>query len=299
MSQEDVTEQIARRTAHGHVSQTGVDAQIAAAVSGLYDDRGVYNASVNTFPASGGSGTAGAIKKGDIWTASAPGTLGGEVVDIGDGIRAVVDTPGQTAANWSINKAKGGGDEYFSILSDTFPGSAIDAGKWTTSGSVAVSGNKVRITGTGSAGGPNIGTVSKVLPNEFRLTYRMQASNNASSQISNFAQFQVAGFARYIQFVVSNSLIKVITKDDQAATVEHFSGAYNGNTYFRIISKAGRMIFQTSANKTTWTTVYTLNYAYWLKQTADLYTLIFSSYDAGSGTPEYIDISEVDLEGIS
>lgn len=32
-------------------------------VVGLLDDRGNYNASVNTFPASGGSGTAGAILK--------------------------------------------------------------------------------------------------------------------------------------------------------------------------------------------------------------------------------------------
>lgn len=71
-------------------------------VVGLWDDRGVYDASVNTFPAAGGSGTAGAILKGDIWTISVAGTLGGVAVKIGDTVRALIDTPGQTASNWSI-----------------------------------------------------------------------------------------------------------------------------------------------------------------------------------------------------
>ena len=62
-------------------------------VVGLLDDRGNYNASVNTFPASGGSGTAGAILKGDLWTVSVAGTLGGVAVTPGDLVRAMVDTP--------------------------------------------------------------------------------------------------------------------------------------------------------------------------------------------------------------
>ena len=73
-------------------------------VVGLLDDRGNYNASVNTFPASGGSGTAGAILKGDIWTVSVAGTLGGVAVTQGDLVRALVDTPGQTSTNWSISE---------------------------------------------------------------------------------------------------------------------------------------------------------------------------------------------------
>lgn len=71
-------------------------------VTGLWDDRGSYNASVNTFPAAGGSGTAGAILKGDIWTISVAGTLGGSAVTVGDTVRALSDTPGQTASNWAI-----------------------------------------------------------------------------------------------------------------------------------------------------------------------------------------------------
>lgn len=71
-------------------------------VVGLLDDRGNYDASVNTFPASGGSGSAGAVLKGDIWLISVAGTLGGVAVEIGDSVRALVDTPGQTASNWAV-----------------------------------------------------------------------------------------------------------------------------------------------------------------------------------------------------
>lgn len=71
-------------------------------VTGLWDDRGNYDASGNTYPTSGGSGGGGAILKGDIWTISVAGTLGGNAVTAGDTVRALIDTPGQTAANWAI-----------------------------------------------------------------------------------------------------------------------------------------------------------------------------------------------------
>jgi hypothetical protein len=73
-----------------------------ASVVGLFDDRGNWDASGNLFPATGGSGTAGAILKGDVWRVSVAGTLGGEVADVGDSFRALVDTPGQTASNWAL-----------------------------------------------------------------------------------------------------------------------------------------------------------------------------------------------------
>jgi hypothetical protein len=71
-------------------------------VVGLWDDRGNYDASGNAFPSSGGSGTSGAIRKGDIWTVSVIGTLGGVAVALGDTVRALVDTPGSTSANWAL-----------------------------------------------------------------------------------------------------------------------------------------------------------------------------------------------------
>lgn len=76
---------------------------VDAAVVGLWDDRGTYNPVSGNYPSSGGSGTAGAVLKGDIWTINATGTLPtGQVVEVGDVIRALVDTPGNTQANWAI-----------------------------------------------------------------------------------------------------------------------------------------------------------------------------------------------------
>ncbi len=78
--------------------QTAID----NAVIGLYDDRGNYDASTNSFPTTGGSGTSGAILKSDIWFISVAGTLGTKSVKQGDTIRARVNAPGQTEANWAI-----------------------------------------------------------------------------------------------------------------------------------------------------------------------------------------------------
>ncbi|MFH0776477.1 MAG: hypothetical protein V1936_02590 [Patescibacteria group bacterium] len=83
-------------------SQKAVKTYVDGIVVGLLDDRGSYNASSNQFPSTGGSGSAGAIMKGDIWYISAPGTLGGTPVLAGYSVRALVDNPGQTAGNWNI-----------------------------------------------------------------------------------------------------------------------------------------------------------------------------------------------------
>jgi len=83
-------------------SVKAVDDHINSKLVGLWDDRGSYDASVNLFPSSGGSGTAGAIMKGDIWTINVQGTLGGTVMHVGDTVRALIDSPAQTAANWAL-----------------------------------------------------------------------------------------------------------------------------------------------------------------------------------------------------
>jgi hypothetical protein len=64
--------------------------------------RGAYDASGNTYPASGGSGTAGAIRAGDEWYFSVGGTLDGGLWPIKTIAKALVDTPGQTDANWRL-----------------------------------------------------------------------------------------------------------------------------------------------------------------------------------------------------
>lgn len=82
-------------------TQAVVDA-IATATIGLLDYRGSYDASTNLFPATGGSGVAGAILKGDFYICSVSGTLGTTSVTPGDLIIALVDTPAQTASNWDL-----------------------------------------------------------------------------------------------------------------------------------------------------------------------------------------------------
>lgn len=74
-------------------------------VTGLWDDRGNFDASVNAYPSTGGSGASGAIRKGDIWTVSVAGTLPtAQVVEIGDTVRAKQDNPGNTQSNWAIQQ---------------------------------------------------------------------------------------------------------------------------------------------------------------------------------------------------
>lgn len=86
-------------------SSSKIAAMINAAVTGLWDDRGTYDASGNVFPSTGGSGSAGAILKGDIWTINVAGTLGGAPVGPQQTVRAMVDAPGQTAGNWAISSS--------------------------------------------------------------------------------------------------------------------------------------------------------------------------------------------------
>lgn len=78
-------------------------------VVGLVDDRGNYNPSTNSnqYPTTGGSGIVGAILKGDLWTVSGlglnvVGTIGSKSVTDGDLVRALSNTPGQTASNWAV-----------------------------------------------------------------------------------------------------------------------------------------------------------------------------------------------------
>ena len=89
----------------GATDPHGDRAYAESLVVGLWNDRGNFDASVNAYPSSGGSGTAGAILKGNIWTVSVGGTLPtAQVVGVGDTVRALIDTPGNTQGNWAIQE---------------------------------------------------------------------------------------------------------------------------------------------------------------------------------------------------
>ena len=81
-------------------SAKAVKSLVDAAVAGLLDYRGIYDASAGTYPTTGGSGTAGAIQKGDVFLISVAGTISGQVLSVGDWLVANVDAPGQTATKW-------------------------------------------------------------------------------------------------------------------------------------------------------------------------------------------------------
>lgn len=83
-------------------SQRAVKTYVDNSVAGLLNDRGNHDASGNSFPTTGGSGSSGAVKKGDTWYVSVAGTLGGVAVNVGDTFRAKTDAPGQTASNWAV-----------------------------------------------------------------------------------------------------------------------------------------------------------------------------------------------------
>lgn len=86
-------------------TEKAVKTYVDGVVTGLWDDRGIFSAAGGLFPTTGGSGVSGAVVKGDIWTISVAGVLGGTEVNIGDTIRALIDSPGQTSGNWAQGEA--------------------------------------------------------------------------------------------------------------------------------------------------------------------------------------------------
>lgn len=95
-------------------------------------DCGTFDFSGNTFPATGGTGTAGAIQAGNLFSASVSGAPGGVTITAPYGTAtARVDNPGQALANWRIQSAgdvpKGSG-----VQDIVFPG------KWTSAASSGV-----------------------------------------------------------------------------------------------------------------------------------------------------------------
>jgi hypothetical protein len=121
-----------------NVANTYTVAQIDNLVVGLIDDRGSYNASVNTFPTTGGSGNAGAVLKGDLWYVSVAGTLAGTAVAIGDSFRALTDTPGQTAANWSILESNIGYVPYNATNPGNYTANALPLAGGTMTGNLTL-----------------------------------------------------------------------------------------------------------------------------------------------------------------
>jgi hypothetical protein len=84
---------------------TALTTYVDNAVAGLFDLRGFYTPSGSNYPSTGGSGSAGAVKKGDVYIMngiSGTAVIGATTVSNGDMVVALVDTPGNTDTNWGI-----------------------------------------------------------------------------------------------------------------------------------------------------------------------------------------------------
>jgi 6-phosphogluconolactonase (cycloisomerase 2 family) len=88
------------------MTSAATQSAISSAVTSGRSFRGGYDASTNLFPATGGSGIAGAILAGDNWVITVAGTLGGMPVLVGDTVLALINAPGQTSGNWTIGTMK-------------------------------------------------------------------------------------------------------------------------------------------------------------------------------------------------
>jgi len=78
---------------------TAVNTAIAAALVGVYQQAGSWDASGGTFPTVG-TGGGGSVQSGDVYRVSVAGTLGGVAYSVDNTFYAIVDNPGQTAGNW-------------------------------------------------------------------------------------------------------------------------------------------------------------------------------------------------------
>lgn len=84
------------------------DASAVAALANPF--RGPFNFTAGAFPTTGGTGAAGAVQAGNVYDAvlddpNTPVTIDGVYITHGAQVRARVDAPGQTGANWKATNA--------------------------------------------------------------------------------------------------------------------------------------------------------------------------------------------------
>lgn len=110
----------------------GVKTYADGLLVGLWNDRGNYTIVSSQYPTTGGSGTAGAIIKGNAWQitglgAGVSGTIGTKTVNDGDVVRALVNSPAQLDANWAIAENNiGFTPENLANKSSSFTASSTD-----------------------------------------------------------------------------------------------------------------------------------------------------------------------------
>lgn len=191
-------------------------------VVGLWDDRGNYNASSNVYPTTGGSGTAGAILKGDIWTISVAGTLPtGRIVEPGDTLRALINNPGSTSSNWAIQQNNIGYTPENS------------ANKNVSNGYCGLSGYKLIITS-------NDGSYSSLIQNlnTSTRTYTLQNRNgiiaddtDLALKADKLASIQTVTSSATVTPVIANDIVRV-TALATGVTIANMTSPTDGKVLF-------------------------------------------------------------------
>jgi hypothetical protein len=92
---------------NGTSGQTGqqvidiINSNFTELYSGVWLDMGGYDASGDGYPTTGGSGTSGAIMRGNTFEVTTASTTDG-LFPLGSTLRALTDSPGQTSTNWKV-----------------------------------------------------------------------------------------------------------------------------------------------------------------------------------------------------
>lgn len=211
-----------------------------ALVVGLLDDRGNFSASGNVFPSSGGSGSAGAILKGDLWTISVAGTLGGHPVTVGDVIRALADTPGQTDSNWAISENNFGYVALNQALADgkIYVGNVSGVGTAVTpSGDVTMTNAGVTVIGATKVTSAMLNTDVYSTAHTWAGIQTFSAGAKAASLTSTAATYNQPQF---FQFVAGdpNWGFGVRNAGSNYHVIATFAGAADGLRGFAVYNSA-------------------------------------------------------------
>lgn len=158
-------------------TQAAVVTYVSSGIVGVVNDRGQYNPNTTSlWPVTGGRGAGGLPIKGDMWEASASGTMNGTNIEIGWWFRALINTPGQSASNWAISVSQITFSDVINALGYTPYNATNPSGYISTINGITAGGD---LTGTY----PNP-TVAKILGNSVPANAAGVLTNNGSGTLS-------------------------------------------------------------------------------------------------------------------
>lgn len=235
---------------------TQTDSAISAAVVGLLDDRGNFDASVNAYPSTGGSGTAGAILKGDLWTVSVAGTLPtGISVTPGDVVRALVDAPGNTQSNWAIGENNFG----YVALNQAMASGTIYVGNISGIGTAVTPSGDVTISNTGVTAIGNSKVTNAMLLGNIDLTTKVTGvlpGTNGGTGVNNGA-FTITLAGNVITTGSFNTTLaqqvnSVVTLPNSATStlIANNLGLSGGSTFIGGTAAGDKLVIQATSNST-------------------------------------------------